>query len=144
MRLPFKALAVLSLLFAAAVWADPTQYTLESANGKTFTVRDHLGRSHAFKAKRPCPGVRSGHRVIFERGGPNVTCLSAQLRDLVTNATCSVWCVNPAAVKLQATPRGSQGDERQRDDRKTDLLDLTAPDAGTRSPDPRSQRRSLP
>jgi hypothetical protein len=143
-RFSFKALAVVSLLLAAAVWADPTQYTLESANGKTFTVRDHLGRSHAFKGKRPCPGVRSGHKVVFERGGPNVTCISAQLRDLVTNATCSVWCVNPSAVKLTPPPKGSATDARTRDDRKTDLLDLTAPDAGTPSRRDRAPRRSLP
>lgn len=129
---PFVAAA---LLGATALWADPTPYTLESANGRTFTVRDHLGRPHTFRGKRPCPGVRSGHKVVFDRGGPNVTCLSAQLRDLVTNATCSVWCVNPSEPRMvPAPPPGKKGDARTADDRKTDLLELMTPDAGTASP----------
>lgn len=128
-----KAISVAALTVAAAVWADPSQYTLESANGKTFVVRDHLGRPRTFKAKRTCLGIRSSHKVMFDRGGPNVTCISAEIRDLVTNATCPVWCMRPPqsklAVKIHAGASRQPG-------RETNLLDLSRPpehaDAGTR------------
>jgi hypothetical protein len=124
------------VLLSAAALADPTQYTLESANGKTYVVRDHRGRPHTYRGKRPCPGIRSGHKVVFDRGGPNVTCISAKLRDLVTNATCSVWCVNPSEPKLLPRPPERSATPGER---KTDLLDLTREDAGTRAPE--RQRR---
>jgi hypothetical protein len=130
------AAGVMAGLSTAAL-ADPTQYKLESANGKTFVVKDHLGRPRTFTAKRTCQGFRSSHPVRFERGGPNVTCISAEIRDLVTNATCSVWCVRPKDSKLSIKPRAQ--DSRSRREAPTNLLELSRPkvgpergDAGTR------------
>lgn len=131
MRALVKSVSWSALLMAMAVWADPTHYTLESANGKTFVVRDHLGRPRTFKAQRTCQGIRSTHKVMFERGGPNVTCVSAQLRDLVTNATCPVWCIRPSENKLAVKVEAGVSDKPVRD---TDLLDLsTHADGGVRT-----------
>ena len=131
MRLLLGILLATALFVSAVVLADPTQYRVETTDGKTFVVRDHLGRRHTFRAQRTCSEVRNGHTIMFELGGPNFTCVSASFRDVITGRTCSVWCVQAGGSSVAHLRRHDTDEEDH--SRSTSLLDLDSPDAGTDS-----------
>lgn len=63
-------------------------YSIQAAaNDETFVINDSV-----FKAKTYCFGLDKGDKVIFIKGSPGGSCVSATFLDLKNDKVCEVWC----------------------------------------------------
>ena len=76
------------LSMSVSVFANDTEYTIQ----RSHTDEIFIINGEVYEAKTYCFNMNEGDKVLFLEGSPLGACLSAELLNLRTKKSCSVWC----------------------------------------------------